>query len=337
MLWVYLTRISFRGEGCYNAWTKERSHSWSSARAWKARKVERSSWVRIPLSPPTIMEITVADQRVLLFPEQFTEEEAKQKAWEKKVDAFDAFSKVASFLNRPKEDDFELIYQEYRLQPFWHVIAKAKYVYDRNASYQVSTKGAEVRRITLQDRDYEVSNGHFHLSLVEHCTQEEQDEVFIDGVTGKNRPELAKYLSLSPKDITKNIEKQIPKAAIVVPPQARVSAIMRDSLSKMIKGIQADKILEETVEVPCVDLYYRPVFAFQYRWKSKGKEAIVEIDALSGAMTTGNRTFNEYLGKVLDTNFLFDVGADAAGILIPGGSIAVKVAKRYIDTRGRAK
>jgi tRNA nucleotidyltransferase/poly(A) polymerase len=40
-------------------------------------------------------------------------------------------------------------------------------------------------------------------------------------------------------------------------------------------------------------------------------------------MSTGNRTFNEYLGKVLDINFLFDVGADAAGILIPGGSIAV--------------
>lgn len=30
---------------------------------------------------------------------------------------------------------------------------------------------------------------------------------------------------------------------------------------------------------------------------------------------------------------LFDLGADAAGMLIPGGNIAVKIAKKYIDTR----
>jgi len=32
-------------------------------------------------------------------------------------------------------------------------------------------------------------------------------------------------------------------------PQSRISAIMRDALSKMIKGIQADTILEEHIEV----------------------------------------------------------------------------------------
>jgi hypothetical protein len=39
------------------------------------------------------------------------------------------------------------------------------------------------------------------------------------------------------------------------------------------------------------------------------------------------------MGKVLDTGFLFDLGADAAGMLIPGGSIAVKVAKKYFDSK----
>ena len=108
---------------------------------------------------------------------------------------------------------------------------------------------------------------------------------------------------------------------------------MRDSLSKMIKGIQADTILEESVEVTCVDLYYHPIYAYQYRWKSKAKEAILEIDALTGSVSIGNRTFNEYLGKVLDQSFLFDIGADAVGIIVPGGSVAVKLAKKYIDKR----
>ena len=101
----------------------------------------------------------------------------------------------------------------------------------------------------------------------------------------------------------------------------------------MIKGIQADVIHEEKVEVTTVDLVYRPVYAFQYRWKSKNKEAIVEVDAATGIVSTGNRTFREYFGKVLDQNFLFDIGTDAAGMILPGGSIAVKIAKKYIDQK----
>ena len=189
------------------------------------------------------MEISVADQRILLFPDQISEKDAKEIAWQKKIDAFDAFSKVTSFLNRPKDDDFELIYQEYRLQPFWHVIAKARYEYERSSSYQVSAKGKEVRSITLQEKTYEVTNGHFHISVTEHCHQDEQDEIYVDGVTGKKAPELSKYITYPPKDVTKDIEKSVSKEAIIIPPQARVSGIMRDALAKMIKGIQADKII----------------------------------------------------------------------------------------------
>ena len=279
------------------------------------------------------MDIRVADQRILLFADQVSAEDAKQLSWEKKTSAFDALSKMTSFLSRPKDDDFELLYSEHRYQPFWHVIAKAKYVYDRTAQYQIAPNGNEVQSVTLEKTDYVVTNGHIHVSVMEHCSQDEQDEVYVDGVTGKNNPELASYLSLSPKVATEKLEKLITKGSIVVPPQARVSAIMRDALSKMIKGIQADKILEEQVEVQCVDLYYHPVYAFQYKWKSKNKVAIVEIDGVTGAVGSGNRTFNEYLGKVLDKDFLFDLGADAAGMLIPGGNIAVKVATRYIDKK----
>ena len=279
------------------------------------------------------MQINVADQRILLFSDQLTPEVAKQKSWEKKTMAFDAISKVTSFLSRPKDEDFELVYQEHRYQPFWHVVAKARYVYERTADYQVGVSGPEVKAVTFQKTKYEVTNGHFHTSVLEHCQQDEEEEVFVSGVSGQAQPELRKYLSLSPTVVKGKLEKSVPEGSILVPPQARVSAIMRDSLSKMIKGIQADKILEEEVKVECIDLYYRPVYSFQYNWKSKRKEGIIEIDGLTGEFRSGNRTFKEYFGKVLDQDFLFDLGADAAGILIPGGSIAVKVAKKYIDTK----
>lgn len=279
------------------------------------------------------MEIHVAKERILLLTNQLTPDDAQKKAWEKKTTAFDAFSKVTSFLSRPKDEDFELMYHELRYQPFWHVVARARYVYDRTTSYQIPVSGKEVRSVTIHKIDYEETNSHIHVPIMEHCVQEEADEVFVDGVSGKNETYVAKYLDLAHQEIKGSIQSKVPKGAILVPPQARVSAIMRDALAKMIKGIQADTIIEENVEVSCVDLYYRPVYAFQYKWKSKAKEAIVEVDGLTGEITSGNRVFREYMGKVLDQNFLFDIGADAAGILIPGGSIAVKAAKRYIDSK----
>ena len=279
------------------------------------------------------MEIQVADQRILVFSDQISFDDAKKKSWEKKVSAFGAINQVTSLFSRPKDDDFELTYSEHRYQPFWHVAARAKYVYDRTNDYQIPASTKEVKAVTYESTKFEVTNGHFHFPVVEHCIQEESDEVFVEGVGGKENKTLKDYLSLSPMVVKGTVEKIVGKEAIIVPPQSRVSAIMRDSLSKMIKGIQADTIHEEHVEVLCVDLYYHPVYAFQYSWKSKGKDAIVEVDGLTGAVTTGSRVFSEYMGKVLDPNFLFDVGADAAGLLIPGGSIAVKVAKKYIDSK----
>lgn len=279
------------------------------------------------------MQITIAKERILLFSPQIPQKDAAGIAWQKKLSAFDAISQVSSFLSRPKDDDFECVYEEYRYEPFWHVVAQARYVYERSSSYQVKASEAEVKQVAIDGKTYDVENGHIHIPVVEHCIQSEEEEVFIDGISGKIAQEYRQYLSLSPKDITKDSTSHFPKNAIVIPPQTRVSAIMRDALSKMIKGIQADTIHEEKITVPCVDLYYRPVYAFQYAWKSKGKKSILEIDGMTGSCTTGNRTFQEYIGKVLDPSFLFDVGADAAGMLIPGGSIAVKVAKKYLDTR----
>ncbi len=279
------------------------------------------------------MKIDVAKQRILLIKDQISRDDAEKKAWERKTNAFDALSKVTGFFSRPKDDDFEVTYSEHRYQPFWHVKAQARYVYDRNTTYQIVTGGKEVRSVTMLGTDYQEANGHIHVPVVEHCTQDEHEEVFIDGVTAKSAPDLAAYTKRSADTVKKKIEDMVPKETIIVPPQARVSAIMRDALSKMIKGIQADSILEEHVEVPVVDLYYRPVYAFQFRWKSKGKDGIVEIDGVTGNVSAGNRIFREYLGKVLDQDFLFDIGADAAGMFIPGGSIAVKAARKYINSK----
>lgn len=279
------------------------------------------------------MKINVADQRILLLKDKITPAEAKDRAWQKKVTAFDAMSKMTSLLSKPKDEDFTLVYSEHRYEPFWHVITNARYEYTRSASYPVQTSGKEVKAVTIHDIKYEAENGRINVPVQEYCLQEEHEENIVDGITAKPAGELQKYLSMKPYEIKGQLKDEVDADAILIPPQARVSGIMRDSLSKMIKGIQADTILVEQVEVTCVDLYYRPVFAFKYAWSSKQKEAILEVDGLTGEIRPGSRIFKEYMGKILDQNFLFDIGADAVGMFVPGGSIAVKVAKKYMDTR----
>jgi hypothetical protein len=277
------------------------------------------------------MEIAIAEQQVFLLTDQITPQYAEVKSREKKMIAFNSLGKLGSFLNHPKDDDFELVYSEHRYQPFWHVSASTRYVYDRDAKYRISTHGPEVKSVTCLEKHYTAGNGYMEIPVTEHCVQEEDIEVYIDAITGKDQPELSGYLTFSPEKMQEEFKKMVPQNSILVPPQMRVSAIIRDILSKMIKAIQADKINEETINVPVVDLYYRPIYAFQYLWKPKGKEAIVEVDALTGTVKSGSRVFREYMGKVLEPNFLFDLGADVAGLLLPGGSIAVKAVKKYID------
>lgn len=283
------------------------------------------------------MQIQVANQQILVYIPDISRQDAQKKATEKKISSFDAMSVMSSFISKPKDEDFELIYSEHRYEPYWYVKAKARYVYDRSNRYAVSVSGKEVQQVTILDAKHDVISGKIQLSVLEHCVQNEEEETTVDGMTGKSKSDARKYEKFTPVVVKEDIQSVVGKDAIVVPPQTRVSALMRDTLAKMIKGIQADTIHEEQVEVTHVHLLYHPLFAFEYFWKSKNKKAIIQIDGMTGEVSTGNRTFREFIGKALDRNFLFDLGADAAGIFIPGGSIAVKVAKRYIDTREERK
>ena len=280
------------------------------------------------------MDLKIATERILIIKDQFTPAEAEEKAQAKKMDAFGTLNKFTGLFSRPVENDFEIIYKEHRYQPFWHIASKAKYVYDRNSHYQYDIKGEEVKTVTVEGKDFEVANGHLHIPVLEHCKQDLLEEVLIDGVSGAKQKSLKDYTLKDAAVVdSEKLSETAGKEAVVVPPQARVSGIIREMLAQMIQGIQADKIFEENIEITCIDLYYRPVYSFQFLWKSKNKKAILEVDGVTGETSAGTRTFSEYLGKALDRDFLFDIGADAAGMFIPGGSIAVKAAKKIIDNK----
>jgi len=285
------------------------------------------------------MQITVADERALLLEEQISMEQAEGRAWSKKGDAFGTITKMTRLLKQSMDDEFELAYKEQRYQPFWHVVCTAHYIYDRTSPYSVATSGPEVESVTIEGTEYTADGRSITITGLDHCVEEEHQERFVEGMTGDTAPALADYLKFPATTIAgEALDSFAREGTIVVPPQARASAIVREMLAGMIKSVQADRIVEEKVEVERVDLYYRPVHAFQYRWLSKEKEAIMECDALTGELRPGGKTFQQYLGKVLDAEFLFDVGVDAVDLLVPGGGIAIKVARKGLDVaRSRGK
>ncbi|MBK8902380.1 MAG: hypothetical protein IPM53_14425 [Anaerolineaceae bacterium] len=278
------------------------------------------------------MDITLADERAFLLKEQLSLEQAQGRAWEKKVDAFGRMVKVASFLQRPKDSDFALVYQEHRYEPFWHIVCRARYAYQRQRDVPLTLSGSEVKAVTLGDKEYEVQNGRLHLTVTEHCREEPERIRFIDGYTNQPDETLSQYLSHPANEVPpEHLEELGKTGAIVVPAQARASAVVRNVLLEVLKSIQADVILEDAVEIAKVDLYYRPVYAFQFRWHSKEKEAIVEYDAVTGELRTDGKTFQQYMGKLLDPEFLFDVGTETIDLLVPGGGLAVKLARKGLD------
>ncbi len=285
------------------------------------------------------MEINLTDERAFIFQAQLSVDQAEGRAWSHKVDAFGTMAKMGSLLQRPKEDDFKLMYKEQRYEPFWHVVCDARYVYERRGEYPLTFNDSVVKAVTIDGVQYQVCNGKIMLAGLEHCREELHADVFFDGLTSARNPALTDYLKYAAVEIPgDDLDDFSAGESVVVPPAARASAIVHEVLIEMIKSVKAERILEDRIDVAQIDLYYRPVYAFQYRWMSKEKEAIVEYDGLTGQWQAGGKTFQQYVGKILDPDFLFDVGVETVDLLVPGGGLAIKLAKKGLDVaRGSKK
>ena len=84
------------------------------------------------------MNVELADERFLILKDRFSMDHAEGRASTKRIDAFGTLAKVTGFLSKPKEDEFELVYRERRLQPFWRLVSAAGYVYERTRRYPVA-------------------------------------------------------------------------------------------------------------------------------------------------------------------------------------------------------
>ena len=272
------------------------------------------------------MEIAVAEQGLFLLPAKVALDQAKEKAWEQKLNVFGTLSK---FLMRPKGDEVQVSLLELRYQPFWHAASHKRFRYDRRTQYQVAAP-VDVQAVEIAGQTYTPSGGRFSLQAVDHCLFEERREIFVDGVTSEAQ-DLRRYLSFDRVPATDG--QAFPADVGLVQPQVRASVIVRQVLGDVMHPPTADQVFEEEVVVDNLDLYYRPVYAFEYVWEAKSKRATVEVDGLTGEFKPTGKAFGADLKKVVNREMLFDIGAETLNLVVPGGAIALKLTKAVMDRR----
>jgi hypothetical protein len=277
------------------------------------------------------MDIYLAEERAYHLIPQISIEVARDRLEQKKTSL--VAGTVGAMLTRPKPEEIQAVSVESRLEAFWLVNVLVRTVYDNNRTFIIPVKGPEVKQVTALGQDFPVTSNSkgvasFTLDAVEHCVEESRGRYTFD--SSGTRIDLSKFLSFAKVEIL-DLGQFAPAGVLVVPPQANATTVMRAVLADAIKPVQAQVIQEEQVNVETLDLYFRPVYAVEYVWASKGKQIVLEFDALTGDARSGGKKLSDQIKSVVTRDLIFDVTADAVGMIVPGGSIAVKLVKAVVD------
>jgi len=280
------------------------------------------------------MEISLAEEHAYYFVPQISLEVARDRIEKKKTTLVAGM--FGTLISRPNPAEIQVVSFENRLEPYWVVTVASRTAYDRQQAYTIPIKGEEVREVTVLGQKLVISskgNPSLTLNGIEHCVEERRVTRFFDGLSGQ-KTDLSRYQSFAKTEIT-DLQNFTADGMLVVPPEMRATAIVRQVLGEVIQPVSKAQIIhEEHVDVETIELNFRPVYALEYEWASKGKRVVVEFDALLGDVRSGGKKWSDQIKGILTRDLFFDVTADAIGMIVPGGGIAVKLVKAVVD-RGK--
>jgi hypothetical protein len=279
------------------------------------------------------MDIYLTAEHAYHYVPQFSIDVARDRVEQKKMNLVAGM--LGALLSRSKPEELQLATMENRVEPFWLLAASSRTVYDRAHTYTVAAGSPEVRSVTVLGQELPIVpqlkvGPAFTLTGVEHCVQELQTHQTFDGITGM-KVDLLKYIN-APKTEIADITTFAPEGILVVPPQVKANAVVRQVTAEVVQPVQnVQAIHEERVNIETIDLNFHPIYAFEYEWAAKNKKVVIEFDPLTGEMHTGGKKWSDQIKGMLTRDLIFDITADAFGTIVPGGSIAVKLVKAVVD------
>ncbi|MGD7706023.1 hypothetical protein [Microlunatus sp. Y2014] len=276
------------------------------------------------------MDVQIAEERAFVLQPSIGFDQARERAWSQKLNVFGT---LHNLMFRPKDDEVRITRYELRYEPFWHVSARSELEYDIRESYRLLVTNPATHHVSLEmfpDSDLVVQDQQVVLTGTSRCHESQTREQVLDGVTGEERPKLAAYLHRTKTELG-TLDDFAPTDAVVVAPEIKASYVVRQQLTHLMRAVQADHVITETVEVSALALFFRPVYVFDYVWAPKDKRQTMALDGVSGELSNTTRQVGAFRSARLDTDLLFDIGADAVGMLVPGGSIAMKLGRLAVQ------
>ena len=290
------------------------------------------------------MELRLPTPHAFVVSSTLSRDVAQQQAVDKRISI--VAGGLSGLFSRPKPEEVDLAYAEFRYEAFWHVVVTVRSIFERNKTYTVPVAGAEVRKVTLLGQEFEVVTPQqsspagflqqigqqiglagnvtriFSVPGIEYCVDENRQERFLDTAAGQAVQNGADYVRKDKTELT-DLAVLSADGAVVTVPQMTASRVLRTLLATMVNPIQADKMLEESTTVETCDLYFRPVYAYEFAWRPKNKTAVAEFDGVTGAMINGEviRTG----GAMLAPEALFDIQADNIASLFPSTISSVQL------------
>ncbi len=258
-------------------------------------------------------------QQIILFTDVYNESASRSQADAERANAF-GWAAKAKIWDRPKEADITLVSSEKRYEPFWNIKASRHVKFEYKTSYTIHAKNPFALRTTVLGQTLEIpATKAIALSAMEYCENRVELSEFFNGLkkSGASKSPVeyvAKYKS-EPVDDTNDLT--------VIPPEVTAAVIAQEIKKRLMEPVDAASILEDDLVVHELLLYYRPVYAFEFAWR--GKRGVVEIDALTGNVNREGNMLASMAKGMMTRETLFDVGAELANALVPGGGVVVKL------------
>jgi hypothetical protein len=277
------------------------------------------------------IEIAQGAYRVFVFDEVYPLRAAQEQAEKKKLGAFGMLARLNP-LNRPREETVMLAKEVLRYEPFWHVVAQRAVDYACELVYPVAVHNPYAKAITILEQDYEVTRqgekARIDLHVQEKCHRKLDFESHVDGLSRDIKPSMLdayirkyKFQEVDAVDKPEALTPLVPLAAVAQMAQAKLTG----------EAMNAHAIFSERLAFEKLHLYFRPVFAFEFVWSSADRRGVIEVDGLTGETVENGQWFKDRLDRVMTREMLFELGAEVAGGVVPGGGLAVKAIAKMTE------
>lgn len=265
----------------------------------------------------------IAAPRCFVLEPVINEPQAHTQAGEHKsgVFSFDIRRAISSLGIGKKDEtriDIKLLHR--RLVPFWNVKCRSHFDYTRMKDYTINAHDPDAMYITIQGSDksgapteslYRVdqtgrSGGMVKLTGIERCITKREVVEWVDSYTQTDnwspkqidaQQKLLQEMAFQHPKPVEDLESFVNDLTldgrpifsdsietIVVPPLETADNVIRRMLQKVMVSIEAATIYDWKLEVMAVDLYFRPIFVFEFirldRDGNPVERKLEELDAL---------------------------------------------------------